>query len=107
MARKFSWSTFAAAVFLGNLACATCVGAAGTDRQLPESGRIDRISQDRTTVVIDDRAFQLSPFVHVRTANGAATSISRLKAGMTIEFDGARQEQTGHYKITEIQLTDR
>lgn len=106
MARKFNWtSTLAEAVFLGSLAWSTYVGAADVDRQLPESGRIDRISQNRTSVVIDDRLFQVSPYVHVWTSNGAATSIHNLKAGTTISFDGVRQGESGRYVITEIQLT--
>lgn len=105
MARKFSWTnTLTRAAFLGSLAWSTYAGAAGTDHQLPEHGRIDQISQDRTSVVINDSLFQVSPYVHVWKANGAATSMYNLKTGTNISFDGVRQGEPRRYVITEIQL---
>jgi hypothetical protein len=106
MVRKFNRTTaLAGAIFLGSLAWSTYVGAAEPNRQLPETGRIDMISPDRTSMVIDDRLFQLSPYVHVWTSKGTETSLNGLKAGTTINFNRVNQGQPGRDVITEIQVT--
>lgn len=106
MVRKFNRTiALAGAIFLGSLAWSTYAGAAEPGRALPESGRIDMINPDRTSIVINDRLFLLSPYVHVWTSEGRETSLDRLKTGTTINFSRVNQGQPGRDVITEIQVT--
>jgi hypothetical protein len=107
MKRKF----IAAIALAGSLACSPWAAGAdsfpksGADRPLPETGTLNGIDLDKQFIIVGDTVFQLSPYTQVRTSDGSTMSIDGLKVGTTIKFDTSGQKQSGHYVITEIQVT--
>lgn len=88
---------------LGALVLPASAGAAEVQRR---DSRIESIDDQRTTIVVNDIAYVLSPDLIVRGADGKPVSRSALRKGVLFEATPTRDPGKGHFVIKEIQLLD-
>lgn len=91
-------------VWFSLLTTAALYSGPGAAEAVRGAGKIDSIDPQRTTVVINDIAYELAPGLSVRDADGNMVSASTLRKGMRIQATPERNGGQRQAIIHEIRI---